>query len=86
MHKKGSQPKYFNRVGGKYRRTKPARTPCSGRDYSDEEREFILVMERWKKETGTKFPQLTDILAVLKAIGYRKVEKPEKLPKPRPKD
>jgi hypothetical protein len=41
-------------------------------EYSDEEREFLVAVDRWKCETGTRFPTLTQLLGVLKSLGYRR--------------
>lgn len=49
--------------------------------YTDEEREFIVAMERWKKKTRRRFPSFSDCLAVLKSLGYRRVAEPTELPK-----
>ena len=54
------------------------------RNYSDEEREFLVALDRWRRATGVKFPHATDILAIAVALGYRKVEPPGPLPEPRP--
>jgi hypothetical protein len=42
-------------------------------EYTDEEREFLVAVDRWKGETGTRFPTLTQLLGVLKSLGYRRV-------------
>jgi hypothetical protein len=41
-------------------------------DYTDEEREFLATVDRWKGETGTRFPTLTQLLALLRSLGYRR--------------
>jgi hypothetical protein len=41
-------------------------------DYSDDERELLLAMERYKRATGKKFPTYTEVLSVLRGLGYRK--------------
>ena len=45
-----------------------------GREYTDDEREFIAAMERWMKEHRCRFPKFTDVLNVAKSLGYRKAE------------
>lgn len=45
-----------------------------GANYDPEEEEFIHAMERWMRKTKTRFPKFTDVLAVAKSLGYRKVE------------
>jgi hypothetical protein len=45
-----------------------------GAKYTDEEILFIRAMERWMKINKVRFPQFTDVLAVAKSLGYRKVQ------------
>lgn len=44
----------------------------SDRDYSDEEREFLLAIEAYKTRTGRKFPTWCEALDVLRSLGYAK--------------
>lgn len=44
-----------------------------GCDYSDEEREFMLAMDRYKREKKRPFPSWREVLSVVQALGYRKV-------------
>jgi hypothetical protein len=58
-------------------------TTCE-RDYSDEETVFMKAMERYKRENRRPFPTWSEVLEVLRALGYRKVEEETALPgKPR---
>ncbi len=50
-------------------------------NYTDEELEFIATMARYMKANRVRFPTLTQILAVLHAMGYRRVESATELPK-----
>lgn len=43
-------------------------------DYTPEELEFMLAMERFKTKHGKPYPDCCDVLAVAKALGYRKAE------------
>ena len=43
-----------------------------GSDYTDDEREFLAALDRWKIEKRVKFPSAVDILNVAISIGYRK--------------
>ena len=43
-----------------------------GCDYSDDEREFIVAMDRFRHESKRRFPTCRDILAVIHELGYRK--------------
>lgn len=48
--------------------------PCTcERDYTDDDREFMLAMERYKRDNGRPFPTWSEALEVLKKLGYRKV-------------
>lgn len=41
-------------------------------DYEREEIEFMLAMHEYQHATGHKFPTYTEILRVLKALGYER--------------
>lgn len=62
--------------------TTPARVThgiCSGRiggEYTADEREFMLAMERYKRENHRPFPSCCEVLQVLASLGYRKVAPP----------
>jgi hypothetical protein len=45
------------------------------REYSDEEREFLAAVDKYKQKR--RFPTLCELLAVLKGLGYRKVANEE---------
>jgi len=44
-----------------------------GADYSADEIEFLKAVDEYKRSTGRAFPAWTEILAVLRSLGYRKV-------------
>jgi hypothetical protein len=46
-----------------------------GHDYSDDEREFLVAMERYKRERRRPFPTWREVLVVLLSLGYRRVAK-----------
>lgn len=46
---------------------------------TDEQFEFLMAVEQYKKENRKPFPTWTEILEVMKAIGYRKVADPQSL-------
>jgi hypothetical protein len=48
-------------------------TTCD-RDYSDAEREFMEAMHDYKLKSGRMFPTWSEVLEVLKALGYEKPE------------
>ncbi len=44
--------------------------------YTDDEAEFFKAVEAWKKKTGNRFPALSELLTILRSLGYRKEPKP----------
>lgn len=48
-------------------------TCTSETDYSDAEREFITAVDQFKREHRRPFPSLSELLGVLRSLGYRKV-------------
>lgn len=45
--------------------------------YTDDEREFMVTLDRWKRQNRKPFPTCCEVLAVLKSLGYAKpVEQP----------
>ena len=42
------------------------------REYSDEELEFMRAMDDYKRRSGRMFPTCSEILEVLKQLGYVK--------------
>jgi hypothetical protein len=54
-------------------------TTCE-RDYSDEEITFMKAMDAYKRANRRPFPTWSEVLEVLRALGYRKVEEATTLP------
>jgi hypothetical protein len=54
-------------------------TTCE-RDYTDEESEFMKAMDRYKRENRRPFPTWSEVLEVLRSLGYRRVAEPTALP------
>jgi hypothetical protein len=54
-------------------------TTCE-RDYTEEELEFMKAMERYKRENRRPFPTWSEVLEVLRSLGYRRVAEPTALP------
>jgi hypothetical protein len=54
-------------------------TTCE-RDYTDEETSFMKAMERYKRENRRPFPTWSEVLEVLRSLGYRKVADETDLP------
>lgn len=59
-----------------YQRVGPAgpRSTQHGADlyYSDEEREFMVALDRYKRENLRNYPTCSEVLHVLKTLGYTK--------------
>jgi hypothetical protein len=45
----------------------------SGSEYTDEEREFMMAVDRYKRERQRPHPSWREILAVARSLGYRRV-------------
>ncbi len=54
-------------------------TTCE-RDYDDEETLFMKAMDRYKRENRRPFPTWSEVLEVLKSLGYEKVGETTDLP------
>ena len=47
-------------------------TTCE-RDYSDEEVEFMNAMDEYKRKSGRMFPTCSEVLEVIRELGYTKL-------------
>ncbi len=54
-------------------------TTCE-RDYDEQETAFMKAMERYKRENRRPFPTWSEVLEVLRSLGYRRVAEPTALP------
>ena len=76
-----SIPVAVERRSGKDRRQQGERrrqvdpTTCE-KDYSDEEIAFMMAMDQYKRANRRPFPTWSEVLEVLRALGYRKVAEP----------
>jgi hypothetical protein len=50
-------------------------TTCE-RDYTEPEIEFMHALETYKRSSGRMFPTCSEVLEVLRGLGYEKVEHP----------
>ncbi len=50
-------------------------TTCE-RDYSEDEVEFMSAMDNYKRNSGRMFPTWSEVLEVMRSLGYRKVAEP----------
>ncbi len=83
--RKKSIPVAVERRSGKDRRQQGERrrqidpTTCE-RDYNDEEITFMKAMDQYKRDNRRPFPTWSEVLEVLRALGYRKVAEPTVMP------
>jgi hypothetical protein len=69
------------REGERRRQVDP--TTCE-RDYTSEEIDFMRAMDLYKRVSRRQFPTWSEVLEVLRAIGYRKVAEPVPIPGVKP--
>jgi hypothetical protein len=50
-------------------------TTCE-RDYNDDEIEFMQAMDAYKRASGRMFPTCSEILEVIRSLGYVRVTRP----------
>ncbi len=66
------------RRGPGHRRSEERRSAEEG-EMTDEQFDFLMAIDRYKKENQRPFPTWTEVLEVAKALGYRKVAEPQDL-------
>lgn len=68
--------------GGERRKVERRRqidpTTCE-RDYSQDEVEFMSAMDDYKRRSGRQFPTWSEVLEVLRSMGYRQVAEPTEI-------
>lgn len=83
--RKRSIPVAVERRSGKDRRVEGERrrqvdpTTCE-KDYSDEEIIFMKAMDQYKRSNRRPFPTWSEVLEVLRSLGYRKIDAATALP------
>jgi len=83
--RKRNIPVAVERRSGKDRRQQGERrrqvdpTTCE-KDYSDEEIIVMKAMDQYKRANRRPFPTWSEVLEVLRSLGYRKTEEPTALP------
>ena len=60
------------RAGGNERRRLIDPTTCE-RDYGRDEIEFMQALERYKRTSGRMFPPCSEVLEVVRSLGYVQV-------------
>ncbi|MDR0392204.1 MAG: hypothetical protein LBH59_09885 [Planctomycetaceae bacterium] len=69
----GKKPIIISRRPPKHRRRQIDPTTCE-RDYTSEEIEFMNALSEYKRSSGRMFPTCSEILEVLKNLGYEKLQ------------
>ena len=85
-------PVAYDRRSGKDRRVEAAKqraavekrrmvdpTTCE-KEYSEEEIEFLTAIDAYKRANRRPFPTWSEVLEVIRALGYRKVEASKPIP------
>ena len=70
------------RRGPGRRRTDERRSAEEG-EMTDEQFEFIMAVDQYKRANNRPFPTFTEILEIVKALGYRKVAEPRPIQPPK---
>ena len=71
----------LDRRRGPGRRLTDDRKSAEEGQMSDEQFEFLMAIEEYKKKNTRPFPTWTEVLEVIKALGYRRVAEPQSLEK-----
>ena len=66
------------RRGPGHRRT-PERRAAEEGQMNEEQFEFLMAIDEYKRANQRPFPTWTEVLEVIKALGYRKVAEPQDL-------
>lgn len=67
----------LNRRRGPGRRRSDDRKSAEEGNMSDEQFVFLMAIEDYKKQNARPFPTWTEVLEIIKALGYRKVAEPQ---------
>jgi hypothetical protein len=69
----------LDRRRGPGRRRSDERKSAEEGQMSDEQFEFLMAIDEYKKKNTRPFPTWTEVLEVIRALGYRKVAEPQSL-------
>lgn len=69
----------LDRRRGPGRRRTDERKSAEEGQMSDEQFEFLMAVNEYKKKNARPFPTWTEVLELIKALGYRKVAEPQPL-------
>ena len=71
----------LNRHRGPGKRRTDVRKDAEEGHMSDEQFEFLMAVDEYKRQNNRPFPTWTEVLELVKALGYRKVAEPMSLAK-----
>ena len=66
----------LDRRRGPGRRRSDDRRAAEEGNMSDEQFEFLMAIDQYKRQNDRPFPTWTEVLEVIKALGYRRVAEP----------
>ena len=69
----------LDRQRGPGRRRSDERKAAEEGHMSDEQFDFVMAIDEYKRANARPFPTWTEVLEVIKALGYRKVAEPQPL-------
>ena len=69
----------LDRRRGPGKRRSDERKSAEEGEMSDEQFEFLMAIDEYKRKNARPFPTWTEVLEVIKALGYRKVADPQPL-------
>ena len=69
----------LDRRRGPGKRRSDERKSAEEGQMSDEQFEFLMAIDEYKKKNAKHFPTWTEVLELIKALGYRKVAEPQPL-------
>lgn len=72
----------LDRRRGPGRRRSDDRKAAEEGQMSDEQFEFLMAIDEYKRKNDRPFPTWTEVLELIKALGYRKVAEPQHLNQP----
>ena len=72
----------LDRQRGPGRRLTDERKSAEEGQMSDEQFEFVMAVDEYKRKNSRPFPTWTEVLELIKALGYRKVAEPQSLENP----
>ena len=69
----------LDRRRGRGRRRTDERKSAEEGQMSGEQFEFLMAIDEYKRKNARPFPTWTEVLEVIKALGYRRVAEPQSL-------